>query len=319
MTAATAGRPRVLIAAESTIAAGSLSAELTGLGYAVCAAVDSAEQALQAALEERPPLVLMDVRLAHGGDGIETARRIRSVHDAAIVFLTAHADESTLARAVEVSPFGYVIKPFRARDLKVTIGLALAKHAQDAAAVRELHAQATTDPLTGLANRRQLDAVLAAEWDRCRNRGISLAVVMADIDHFKAFNDACGHLAGDGCLTRVARALARACRSWEAVLGRWGGEEFLAILPAADVAGAMAVAEEMVAAVRGARLACPPRGPAGIVTLSAGAAAVVPEADRSVNVLVELADRGLYAAKQDGRDRVAPAPPPGAQQEGGAN
>lgn len=308
MTTTIDGCPRVLIVEDEAITALDLSNELTGMGYEVCGIVDTAEQAVRMAVQARPALVLMDVRLANGGDGIETARVIASRHDTAIVFLTAHSDESTLARAFDVSPSGYLIKPFRARDLKIAIELALAKHARDAAAVRDLQAQATSDPLTGLANRRQLDATLEAEWGRCRETGRSLALVMIDIDHFKAFNDTAGHLAGDACLVKVAEAIRDACRCPEAVLGRWGGEEFLLVLPGADLEAAAVAAERIVRAIREARLPCASSEEGGIVTVSAGASAATPGEGSSVHALLNLADRGLYTAKRRGRDRVALAP-----------
>jgi diguanylate cyclase (GGDEF)-like protein len=304
MTANVDGVPRVLIVEDEAITALDLSAELTGLGYEVCGVVDTADEAVRMAVQTRPALVLMDVRLADGGDGVETARIISSRHDTAIVFLTAHSDESTLARALEVSPFGYLIKPFRARDLKVAIELALAKHSRDSAAVRDLYSLATTDPLTGLANRRHLDATLEAEWGRCRETGRPLAVIMIDIDHFKAFNDAVGHLAGDACLERVASGLRDACRCPGAVLGRWGGEEFLAVLPDTDLAVAVATAERMIQAIRETHLPCATPEAGGFVTVSAGASAAVPDDDGSIQTLLHRADRGLYTAKRAGRDRV---------------
>jgi len=310
MTPDAIGGPRVLIVEDEAITALDLSNELAGMGYEVCGVVDTAADAIRMAAEARPTLVLMDVRLAHGGDGVETARVISSRHDTAIVFLTAHSDESTLARAFDVSPAGYLIKPFRARDLKVAIELALAKHARDAAAVRDLQSQAATDPLTGLANRRQLDATLEDEWRRCREAGRSLALVMIDIDHFKAFNDAAGHLAGDACLVKVADALRDACRGPGAVLGRWGGEEFVVVLPGADLEEAATVAERIVRAIREARLFSGSGAAGGLVTVSAGVSAAIPGSDGSVLDLLNLADRGLYAAKHAGRDRVALAATP---------
>lgn len=308
MTVTTSHGSRVLIVEDEAITALDLSTELAGLGYAVCGVVDTSEAAIGAVERERPALVLMDVRLADGGDGIETARRICSRHDTAIVFLTAHSDEATLARALAVSPFGYLIKPFRARDLKVAIDLAIAKHAKDAESTRKLHTLAATDALTGLPNRRQLDATLQAEWLLAREAGRPLGVVMADIDHFKAFNDACGHLAGDACIGRVADILRTACGASGGVLGRWGGEEFLAILPGTDRDRAAAVAERLVAAVRQAGVPHPAAPSAAVVTISAGAAAMTPVAGRAVETLLELADRSLYAAKHGGRSRVVAAP-----------
>ncbi len=308
MTTKADGCPRVLIVEGEAITALDLANELTRMGYEVCGVVDTADDAIRVAVQSHPALVLMDVRLGKGGDGIETARGICSRHDTAIVFLTAHSDESTLARALEVSPFGYLIKPFRARDLKVAIELALAKHARDAAAVRDLHSQATTDPLTGLANRRQLDATLEAEWARCRQSGSSLALVMIDIDHFKAFNDAAGHLAGDACLVQVANVIRDVCHCPEALLGRWGGEEFLLVLPDADLESARATAERIVQKIREAHLPGGGSERGGVVTVSAGVSAAKPAADSTVHALLNLADRGLYAAKRAGRDRVALVP-----------
>jgi len=298
---------RVLIVEDEAITALDLSTELTGLGYEVCGVVDTAEAAVDIAAREVPALVLLDVRLAEGGDGIEVARRILAQQDVAIVFLTAHADEATLSRALDVSPFGYVIKPFRARDLKVALDLAITKHARDAAVARELQAMAVTDALTGLCNRRQLDSVLEVEWARSARAGGPLAVLMIDIDHFKTYNDAHGHIAGDGCLAAVATGVRESLRRPGDVVGRWGGEEFLAILPGTDLAGGEAVARDVAAAV--CRLAIPRGGVAGdgIVTVSIGVAAVKPSFDDGVASLVDRADRALYAAKAAGRDRVVGA------------
>jgi len=148
MTTTAEPMPGVLIVEDEAITALDLATELAGMGYHVCGVVDTPEAAVGAAMRERPAVVLMDIRLANGGDGIETAQRICGHHDTAIVFLTAHSDEATLARALAVSPFGYLIKPFRARDLKVAIDLAVTKHSHDAAAVQSLRALAATDGLT---------------------------------------------------------------------------------------------------------------------------------------------------------------------------
>lgn len=295
----------MLIVADKADTGVDLSKELQASGYEICAVVESGEEAVAAAARERPALVLVDVRLAGGGDGIETARRIKRGHDAAIVFLAAKADEASLARAIEVSPVGYLLRPFRPGELRVTIELALANHARDSATTRSLLALATTDALTGLPNRRQLDATLEAEWIRCREQRLSLAVVMVDVDHFKAVNDAGGHRAGDQCLQRIAAIVRDACHTPGTVIGRWGGEEFLAILADANLEQGLAVADRIVHRVRAARLPHPSR-PLGIVTVSVGAAVAIPSGS-SPETLVARADRGLYAAKHAGRDRVATA------------
>ncbi len=304
-----AGEPsrRVLIVEDEAITALDLSCELTRIGYDVCGIVDTSADAIAAARQQRPSLVLMDIRLADGDDGVETARAIHGILDTAIVFLTAQSDEATLARALDVSPFGYLIKPFRARDLKVTLDLALTKHAQDVSAKRVLRAQAGTDTLTGLANRRHLDEAIESEWARCARERQPLSVLMIDVDHFKSFNDVHGHLQGDACLRNVAAAIRGACERPGDVMGRWGGEEFLAVLPGTDLHGAHTVADTIVRTVREIAFPAGERNGHDRVTVSVGVASVVPAAGERPTDLVDRADSALYAAKHNGRDRVVAA------------
>lgn len=300
---------RVLVVEDEAATALDLATELRSLGYDVCGVVDTADDAIVAAHRATPDLVLMDIHLAGGRDGVETARKICEDRDVAVVFLTAHSDEVTLRRALEVSPFGYLIKPFRTRDLKVAIDVALARRDRDAATLRSLATQAATDPLTGLANRRRLEEVLGREWERCRRDGRPLAVLAIDIDHFKLFNDHCGHQAGDACLVAVAEALRRTCGRPGDLACRWGGEEFLTILPATDSTGAAEVAAAVQRAVGEIRLPHPGLPLDGAVTVSIGVAAALPSADGDAADVIAAADRALYAAKRGGRDRVVVAAP----------
>lgn len=165
---------------------------------------------------------------------------------------------------------------------------------------------ALTDALTGVANRRAFDRTLDREWSRARRTGSPISLVMIDIDRFKAYNDAYGHAAGDRCL-RAASAAAAAClRRPGDFFGRYGGEEFVALLPETNVEGAVMVAEAMRAAVE--RLAIAHNGaPFGRITISAGAAHVLPKDSTSGTELIGAADAALYAAKAEGRNRVMSA------------
>lgn len=299
--------PRILVVEDEAITAMDLAAELRHLGYEVCGTEDTADGAVAAVEREKPTLVLMDIRLGDDGDGVDAAQRISARHDTAVVFLTAHSDEETLARALAVSPYGYIVKPFRARELKVAVELALSKHAAERAATEKMSALVLTDPLTGLANRRHFDQTLASEWDRAVREGKSLAVLMADIDHFKAFNDSLGHAAGDDCLKAVAQAMRRHCARPGDLVCRWGGEEFAVILPGTDLAGAEHVANELADVVRGLGIGHPGVGASARVTISVGVASAVPNSNDSAQALVEKADGALYAAKKAGRDRVRSA------------
>ncbi|WP_169804894.1 GGDEF domain-containing protein [Sphingomonas asaccharolytica] len=159
-----------------------------------------------------------------------------------------------------------------------------------------------TDPLTGLANRRQRDSRLADEWERGLRSGGPLAVVAIDVDHFKRFNDAHGHSEGDRCLKAVAEMLQAGLRGPIDLAARHGGEEFMLILPGVDRAGAASIAERvrvMVATCSSdAGFALPEK-----VTISLGVAAIHPAPGRSVHELTIAADAALYRAKMAGRNR----------------
>lgn len=166
----------------------------------------------------------------------------------------------------------------------------------------ELQRLSTQDGLTGVANHRLYAEALTREWARAIREQTPFSIIMADIDRFKLLNDSDGHQAGDECLRQVAQTLAQTLRRPADLLARYGGEEFVALLPGTDAAGAGDVAERMRAAVEG--LGLPNRGAGGLVTVSLGVASAVPRRGASAEALAEDADRAMYQAKQDGRNRV---------------
>lgn len=163
------------------------------------------------------------------------------------------------------------------------------------------------DELTQLANRRRFDEQLDKEWRRSTREGLPLAVVMIDVDHFKAYNDHYGHPAGDACLRSVAEAMQRCLGRPHDLLARYGGEEFILLLPHTPAKGALKVAEKLRQAVEA--LDHPhersPTGPR--VTVSVGVAALVPVESMASSALVTAADQALYQAKTQGRNRVCTA------------
>ena len=173
-----------------------------------------------------------------------------------------------------------------------------------AEANRRLQALAGQDALTGLANRRAFDEALAKEYRCARQDDYGLAMIMIDVDHFKAFNDLYGHPAGDNCLRLIAKAISKAVRRQADVAARYGGEEFGIVLPRADEAGAVAIAVRIQQAVLHLKLEH--KGDErGIVTISAGVAATHPAASAETpEALVREADRALYLAKKDGRNTI---------------
>ncbi|MGB4073318.1 diguanylate cyclase domain-containing protein [Pseudomonas sp.] len=158
------------------------------------------------------------------------------------------------------------------------------------------------DPLTQIANRRCFEDYLALEWNRALRADSSLGLIMMDIDHFKAYNDHYGHQAGDRCLQRVAALLQNTAQRSSDLVARYGGEEFVIVLPDASIETALALAEAMREGVEALQLehAASPTSP--WVTLSLGAASLIPRADNSPEQLIQSADQALYRAKVGGRN-----------------
>ena len=165
---------------------------------------------------------------------------------------------------------------------------------------------ATSDGLTSLANRRHFDDRLKEEWARARRDGTALSLLMVDVDYFKKFNDLYGHQAGDGCLKALAGVLAREARRPGDLAARYGGEEFVMLLPGTDEAGSAQVGERIRTALRELALPHAHNPISRIVTVSLGGATGWPNKDGPVDPmsLVAAADRALYAAKHEGRDRL---------------
>ena len=170
----------------------------------------------------------------------------------------------------------------------------------------KLETLAIEDSLTGLANRRRFDERLQEEWARAYRDRSSLALLMIDVDHFKAYNDEYGHPAGDACLRLVARIIAAETQRAGDLAARYGGEEFAMLLPNTDAAGCARVGERIRSAIHGSGLVHSTNPPAGCVTASVGGAACRPVLERTAGVgsLLEAADRALYAAKDAGRNRL---------------
>ncbi|OAF01796.1 diguanylate cyclase [Bradyrhizobium centrolobii] len=169
-----------------------------------------------------------------------------------------------------------------------------------------LETLAIEDSLTGLANRRRFDERLKEEWSRAYRDRSSLALLMIDVDHFKAYNDEYGHPAGDACLRMVAKILAAEMQRTGDLAARYGGEEFAMLLPNTDAAGCARIGERIRRAIREAGLVHMSNQASGSVTASLGGAASRPAFERSAGgaSLVEAADRALYIAKAAGRDRL---------------
>jgi diguanylate cyclase (GGDEF)-like protein len=205
-----------------------------------------------------------------------------------------------------------VLQLFLVLSLSMTLPAGVARvrrltiEAQLRRAWQKMEALASLDGLTGVANRRRFDAAAALEWERARREHAPVTLLMIDVDHFKAFNDRYGHLAGDACLRSLAQAIAEIPGRPGDLVARYGGEEFAVLLPGTDSAGAWNVAEAVRRTVYA--LAVPHSvNKEQRVTVSVGVASMVPDGESNPADLIAASDRALYAAKHNGRNRVQAA------------
>lgn len=216
----------------------------------------------------------------------------------------------------------FLLATFLCSTTMVTLGVALHnRQLLNADSTREMWEQkAMCDPLTGLFNRSRLDCALESELRRAQRSEDVLSLLMVDVDNFKAYNDIHGHLAGDACLRTVAHTLRTVAHRAQDLVARYGGEEFVCVLPGTAEAGAAQVAEHIRRAVAELCIVHPGNTPAGRVTVSVGVATVRGGHNATPDLLVDMADRALYRAKGEGRNRVFAAPealPPLACPHGG--
>ncbi|WP_445241608.1 sensor domain-containing diguanylate cyclase [Microcoleus vaginatus] len=176
-----------------------------------------------------------------------------------------------------------------------------------AIANQKLQQLATTDGLTGIANRRQFDRVLSLEWRRLAREELPLSLIMFDIDFFKLYNEFYGHLGGDDCLRQVAGAMARGTNRAGDLTARYGGEEFALVLPNTSAQGANVVARKICDGIASLKLPHARSSIGPYVTLSCGIATAIPSAQESPNTLIRSADSALYQAKTEGKNRICHA------------
>lgn len=294
-----AGEATVLVV-DDTPANLSLMSSLLKDTYKVKVA-NGGERALEIAQSDTPPdLILLDIMMP-GMDGYEVCRRLKaqdSTKDIPIIFITAMADVENESMGFALGAVDYISKPFNKTVVKARIRV----HMQLKRQSRLLENLVFLDALTEIPNRRALEQSFAQEWARSLRAGQPLSYILIDIDLFKQYNDHYGHGSGDECLARVAKALHGCVQRPGDCLGRYGGEEFAAILANTDLDQALQVAQNLHTSVAGLHIPHAHSGVAPQITVSIGVATTKPVTDQNMLMLSEAADSMLYAAKHAGKN-----------------
>ena len=249
----------------------------------------------------RPDLILLDVNMPHI-NGFSTCVRLKenpSLKDIPVIFVTMMGALDDEVRGFEVGAVDYITRPIHA----VTVTKRIQTHLRLKEHRNALQDRIVIDGLTGIANRRGFDMAFDREWRRAVRKNEPFSLIMADIDHFKAYNDHYGHTAGDNCLRAIAGVFSRQMQRPGDLAARYGGEEIVCLLPDTDAAGALQVTKRLQTSVSASAIPHQASSIAEIVTLSFGVATTIANAYINPNDLLHLADQLMYKAKTTGKNR----------------
>jgi two-component system cell cycle response regulator len=303
---------RILIADDSIVSRHLLDATLRKWGYQVVVACDGNEAWTILQSEDAPEMAILDWVMP-GMTGPEVCRRVRANAKEKdiytyILLLTSKSQREDLIEGMESGADDYLTKPFDQHELKVRLrpGTRIIELQRELIAAREaLRDQATRDFLTRIWNRSSILDILQRELARGGREKRPFGLVMADLDHFKTINDTYGHFAGDAVLREFVRRMASSMRPYD-LIGRYGGEEFLIVLPGCDEACTARQAERLRAALAGQPMSFSEES--RVITCSFGATSWTPGAGGTEEDLIRVADDALYRAKRQGRNRVVLVP-----------
>jgi diguanylate cyclase (GGDEF)-like protein len=281
------------------------------------------ESGIEIAIRKQPDIIILDI-LMPNIDGYETCRRLKAepaTQAIPVIFASALVETVDKLKGFEVGGVDYITKPFQVEEVLARIEthlsiIRLQQQLQRANQFLEianksleivnqkLYKQTVLDGLTQIANRRHFDEYLMHEWQRAVRDKNSIALLLCDIDFFKQYNDTYGHQGGDDCLKQIAQAIEKVSKRPADLVARYGGEEFGVILPNTTISGAIEISEQICQAVRDLKIEHKKSRAANYVTLSLGISCLIPTTENKMTEFIEMADKALYQAKHQGRNRV---------------
>ncbi len=321
-------RPKILIVDDQPDNIELLSTILAFRGYRI-EECDRGLLAIELARSNPPDLILLDVSMPEM-DGFEVCQILKSdcaTQAIPIIFISALKEVNDKTKAFKVGGNDYITKPFQVEEVVVRVESQLKQyhlqaelkaknqrleqeikaHQATEAKLLELNQKlnklATSDGLTNIANRFYFDDFLTKEWLRGKREKFTLSLILCDIDYFKLYNDYFGHQAGDICLRSVAKAISISVNRPADLVARYGGEEFAIILPQTPAENALQVAEKIRSEVKSLCLVHPESLVSNHVSLSLGVTSIIPDFQYTKKQLLVTADKALYQAKKEGRDR----------------
>ena len=297
---------KILIAEDDAISRRLLDTILRKWGYEVVVAFNGKQAWEELQKEDAPRLAILDWMMPEM-DGVEVCGKVRDRTGSPYIYillLSAKSQREDMVKGMESGADDYITKPFDANELKVRLRAGrriLDLQTQLMNAQEALRDQANRDSLTGILNRHAIFETFHRELARAQREGNQLAVVMLDIDHFKALNDTHGHMAGDAVLREFSRRITKSLRPYDSA-GRYGGEEFLVALPGCDLDAAVRHAERL------RNLICDEAFTTSegshTISCSLGVACTSSASPADAEALIRAADNALYRAKRNGRNRV---------------
>ena len=300
---------RILIAEDDVTSRLILENMLTKWGYDVVSAIDGNDAWKKLQEEDSPKLVILDWMMP-GIEGIEICRKIRENSNKEdqytyVTLLTAKESKENIVTGMDAGADDYITKPFDMHELRVRVRAGqriIQLQSELLEAKKNLEIQSRTDPLTGVLNRRAILSQIEIELSRAKRDNAPISISMLDFDHFKKVNDTFGHLSGDAVLRESMNRVEETIRTYDAV-GRFGGEEFIVVLPGAKHADALTIAERIRLKIseKNANI----DGVSIPFTISQGLA--TSNGELTVDELIAKADEALYRAKVNGRNRVEQA------------